>query len=174
MLIAIKKIGVEGARTLITVDSVTHIDRINHNYYINHISKLRSYDIALTYGYTQTILSAILPVIKQDAIIDSFYTSDRIVIKTMINDMLHELSYDIYTGLLTDVKFKDRFNLSGSMKCMDYRLVNEKLYLPYQRIFQIDIGNDEKLTLELDFGDIDINKPKPISINIPDSYNRIY
>ncbi len=178
ILMAVKKIGIEGGRTLITKDSVTHIDRINHNYYINHIDNLKSHGISLSYDYAQTILSGTSPIINQGAIIDSIYTQDKIVIKTMINDMLHELSYDIHTGLLTRVSFKDNFSLSGSWTYSDYRLVSEKIYLPYQRIFQIETfsknNNDEKLILELNFSNIEIDNPKPLRINIPDSYNRIY
>jgi len=174
ILMAIKKIGVEGARTLITQDSVTHIDRINHNYYINHISSLSSNGIDLTYDYTQDILSGMPPIISKDAIIDSSYERKNIIIKTMINGMLHVLNYDIYTGLLTHVKFMDRYKLSGSWTYSDYRLVSDNCYIPYNRIFQINLDNNEKLILELDFNNIDFDIPKEIKINIPDSYNRIY
>lgn len=174
MLLAVKKIGIEGARTLITKDSLTHIDRINHEFYIKSISELSYLDIIMDYSYLEQLLAGSQPILTSDQIIDSTYMGDLLVINTTINAMAHQLKYNKYNGLLTELTFKDRFSLTASMTYDDYRLVDDYNYFPYRRVVNVDFGNGEKLTLELNYLKIETNIPKAISINIPKSYNRTY
>jgi hypothetical protein len=174
MLMAVKKLGVEGARTLITQDSVVHIDRINRNYYIKSIDEYSHQGISVSFNYAQLLLTASMPLVTRENIIDSSYTDNHIVIKTMINEMLHELRYDIYTGFLVEASFIDRFGLTGRWSYAEYKLIQEDVYFPYSRQYEIESSTNENLILELDFSNIAINVSKPVDINIPHSYNRIY
>jgi hypothetical protein len=112
MLLAVKKIGIEGARTLITKDSLTHIDRINHEYYIKSVSELSYLDIMMEYSYVEQLLSGSHPKLTADQIIDSSYIGDLVVMNATINEVTHQLKYNKYTGLLKELTFKDRLIIS--------------------------------------------------------------
>lgn len=174
MLLAVKKIGIEGARTLFTKDSLTHIDRINHEYYIKSISELSYLDIMMEYSYVEQLLSGSHPMLSPYQIIDSTYIGDLLIVNATINGVAHQLEYNKYTGLLKELTFKDRFSLTANMTYDDYRLVDDFNYFPYRRVIHVDFGNEEKLTLELNYLKIETNTPKALNINIPNSYTRTY
>lgn len=174
VLMAVKKIGVEGGRCLITQDSMTYIDRLSRNYKISALTEMESIvRMSSDYSYLEMLLSGATPVIDPEEIIDSSYHKNHIVIKTKINNIIHSLTYDIYTGHLKSVEYHDTFS-SGTWSFSDYRLVDDAMTLPYKRTYVFQYGNNENLTLDLDFNKIEIDIPKTIQINIPPRYNRIY
>ena len=128
----------------------------------------------MEYSYVEQLLSGSHPILSPDQIIDSTYIGDLMIINATINEVTHQLKFNKYTGLLNELTFKDRFSLTAIMTYDDYRLVDDNNYFPYLRVIHIDFGNGEKLNLELNYLKIETNIPKAITINIPNSYNRIY
>jgi len=174
ILCAVKRLSIEGGRSLITHDSIFYINRIDHTYQIAPIDTIKSiYGVVAKYSYIESLFAGIDPYHSQP-IIETIEEKDDYIVKVMINDILHINRYDRLSGLLKEVKFEDRFQINGIYNYSDYRYVNDTLLLPYFRELNVSLSPQDSIRLTLEFSKIELNKPGKIKFTIPQNYERLH
>jgi len=174
ILSAVKKFSFEGGRSLITQDSVFYINRLDQTYQASSIDTMKAlYGISPDFNYIESLHAGTIPYTNQP-ILDTKEVESETIVRVMINEMLHVMTFDRYTGLLKGVQFKDRFNIEGQWTYSDYRYLNDTLALPFYREFEVSLNPMDSVKLTLEFSNIELNKPKKISFSIPQSYSRLY
>ena len=171
--IAIRKLGFEVARALLTPDSAFLIDRLNNEY--------RTYSLADMSSQYQ--LPANLRMIQQFLLGNPVFLSQRPdYIKNEGNTMTVQessaygtLHYNIQT---TDYRprqivFKNsQGNQEMTMSLDGYDGTPDKQNFSYLRILTLNSEETGKINVELKFSEVELNVPKSLPFEIPGRYSR--
>lgn len=170
----VKKLSVEGGRAQITKDSATLINRLEKSYYTKPLAALeQSYGISADYNYIEDLFTAITPELDTTNYWETSEDSLHYIVATIIQDIHHVFYLDKRNGRVNSGSFQDKFAASGKWQYDDYRMITEGIELPFYRKYEITMGNDEYLSIEMKYSDIELNQAKDIKFSVPSHYTRI-
>lgn len=171
---AVKKLSVEGGRILITKDSASMINRLEKSFLTKPLDKIaENYGLAADYHYLEKLFLAQTPALDTTTLWEQSEDSLHYTIKTIAQDIVHTFHLDKRDGTVTSGTFRDKFVSDGSWIYSDYRLVKEGILLPFYRKYELTMGNDEYLSLEIKYSEIELDEPKDIKFSIPSHYSRM-
>lgn len=154
--------------------TATIINRLDKTYQVLPLDTLESY-LGFTgdLGYLQDMILGITPELDTAAVWETSQNSSELVIKSQAQNLLHKFIVDKNSGKVTGGHFESKFGASGTWSYGDYREVGEQQYLPHFRKYEVQIDEDNYLSLEMDFSVIETNVPKRIRFDVPAHYKRL-
>lgn len=169
----VKKFGLEAARVLIRPDSVFVINRIDKTWTAKSMEQLQSeYSLPDGFGFLQQFLLA------------AAWISPDMELKSDIKDKLHRLSGD--KGLLsadyrleegsfllrseTFIQSRDARNITFSFD--NYKKTPIVGFFPYLRHVEAFSPETDKVILDIELSNVEINTPKNFRFEIPSSYEK--
>ncbi|MEY4135738.1 MAG: DUF4292 domain-containing protein [Saprospiraceae bacterium] len=172
--IAIRKLGFEVARALLTTDSAFLIDRLNNEY--------RTY--ALADISSQYHLPANLRMIQQFLLGNAVFLSQRPEYLKNTNDTLTIQENNTYGTLHYNIPTTDYRprqiafkNKQGSqemtMSLGGYDDTPDKQKFSYLRLLTLNGEETGKINVELKFSEVELNVPKSLPFEIPVRYLRV-
>lgn len=171
---AVKKLSVEGGRILITKDSASMINRLEKSYLTKPLDKIaESYGLAADYHYLEDLFIGQTPKLDSTTLWEVTEDSLHYSVKTLAQNIFHTFNLDKRTGTIASGAFHDKFVSDGTWIYGDYRLVKEGMVLPFYRRYELTMGNDEYLSLEINYSEIELDQPKDIKFSIPSHYSRM-
>lgn len=167
-----KKFSIEGARALITPDSIFVIDRINNEYTAQPFSYAQK-EYSLPFGF-QGLQAMLLgnPVFfskETTAGVDSTqYTLSQ---KTENLNTIYWLSSPdlLLRHFLVD-DFRNKRTVDAYYA--DFKELGGKQQFSYLRSFNLNSTDLGKLKVQLEFTKVEINKPVEMKFEVPSGYNR--
>lgn len=164
---SLTKMGFEGARVLISPDSVHILDRQNKIYYGREFSFLKeNYGLPIDFYELQNIIVGNISLknapIKSGIIGNEYWLRDK--------------SYKLFlhpdTYLSTKIEYEQE-NMRMIAYLKDYRSV-ETLQRPFafRQIIEINTDREEQISVDIDYSDISFSKLIKISFYIPENYEK--
>lgn len=169
----VKKFGIEGARMLITRDSVYAINRLEKSYIAKDISFVQQeYNLPADFQALQEVLlgNAIMVDNELDVAIDElqYHLEDKDA------ELQRAYWFDGYDFRLHRMVFEEpRQARKVSVEQKEFKQVNEKINFSYFRQLNIDSPDSGEVTVELTYTDVEVNVPKTIKFDIPSRYRYI-
>ncbi len=174
MLIAVRKLSQEGARVLLTTDSIHLINRLDHTYQIKSLDHIkRQYGLPFSYVYIESLLRGSYPNIDQLQNIEESTDAYQYKLSGTMDDLWHHYTFDRRSGRLISAHLSDRFSGSIKISYNDYKMIDNMYSLPAQRYFEIYENDILVSSLSLEYYDEKINESKPITFKIPSGYTKI-
>jgi Domain of unknown function (DUF4292) len=158
-----KKFSIEGARVLITPDSIFAIDRINNEYLAKPFDYLqKEYNLPVGFQGLQAILlgNAVFFSKETEAGVDS--TQYTLAQKTENLTAKYWLS--------NPEMYLRRFLVDDSS---DYRPLDDKQQFSYLRSFNLKSADLGKMKVDIEFSKIEINTPQEMKFEVPAHYKRM-
>lgn len=170
----VKKFGLEAARMLITPDSVFVINRLDKTWTAMSMEELQTqYSLPDGFGLLQQFLLA------------SAWIDPGMQLSSDVKDNLHRLSgtngqlsadYRLEEGsfLLRSESFmqaREARNVSFSFD--DYKKTAIAGFFPYLRHVEAFSPETDKVNLEIEMSNVEINVPKNFRFEIPSSYEKV-
>lgn len=172
--VAVKKLGFEVARAMITPDSIYVIDRLNNEYLakdLNYVTKL--YNLPADFNALQAIMLG-NPLFfttrgwQMENEGSGFHLFGR-------NDEM-ESHYRLggEALLLRSMTFNDFRNHRDVMLSLEeYAQTTENQNFSYLRNLEVDSRETGKLSIGIRFSDVEFNVPKEIRFDVPERYTRV-
>jgi len=163
-------IGMEGARILITKNSIQVLDRLNKKCYQKDYKFAKKY-IPLDLDF-ETIQSILLNkrISTETSQLSSFVKNDQYLLRTESNEMSYDLyinSKDFYTE---KAEIKHKFlNYSATIDYQDHKEYVDFGFIPLTTIFSLK--GSVPITLKISLAKITPNNPQRIPFKIPESYS---
>lgn len=171
---AVKRLSIEGGRTLINSDSAFFINRLDKTWSDFSLDQLqKKYGLIPELTYLQNIMTGIAPQIDTTRYFKEEIDEDFYHVRSDIDGVMHSFKFDKRNGLLLSGKFETQYGIDGSWEFSDYRVCNNGMILPYKRIYHLKLNKEESLDLELEFSSIELDVPKSIKFEIPSHYIKI-
>ena len=168
-----KKFSIEGARALITPDSIFVIDRINNQYLAKPFSYAqREYHLPVGFQGLQAMLLG-NPV---------FFSSETVASVDSTRYMLSQKTDNLKAKYWIDgVKFMlqgffvDDFRNKRELTYMasDYQQLPDKQKFSYFRRFNLNSKDLGTLQVDIDFSKVEIDVPQQMSFSVPSRYERV-
>ncbi len=172
--IAVKKLGVEGGRLLITRDSAFLINRIERYYQKKSIEDFgNSYGIDLTFSQIQLACVGLHQAIDTSGFYHFGAAGNQYKFSFSSGEYLVDYKADPFTGLVMSATITDKFDRSLQSTYDNYAYVKQEIQIPYFREYKFGIAKNDTLTVEVDYTSIELNNPKTIRFEIPPHYERI-
>lgn len=178
--------GIEVARTLITLDSVKFINRLNGTFFSGNFSYLnRLLNVDLDYHMIQALLVGNPVEYYDDERLKSSRTDSAYVLssvrkhklKRVLQDGKHlsdplESLWILPTNYKITRMFLDDFscNRTFDVKYSDFQLT-DSLWLPHKAVY--DIKAEKKFTVDMHYNKIQINHEVSTPFKIPEKYTPI-
>lgn len=190
MWLSVSVLGIEGARMLITQDSVRFMDKLNNKYFVGdyqYLSKLLSIDVDFEtmqsvlignsmefYDEDENLKSGkdstyyLLSTIKKRKLKKALKdNSDNVTAKELAQRIwLHPLTFKVYKIVINDFPNDRTFTANYS----DFQVVDSS-YFPFKANFIIQA--QKLITLDIDYSKVVHDKPQTMPFNIPAKYERI-
>ena len=173
---AVKRLSIEGGRAQINKDSAYFINRLDKTWSGLSLEGLQNkYGLVPDLNYIQHMLTGIPPQIDTLRFFEKEEDNDYFHITSDIQGVLHVFTFDKSNGFLVRGKFETQFGLDGEWAFSDFRQCvsqdgNTGVILPFKRNYNLNLGPDETLVLELNFSEIELDIAKSIKFEIPDHY----
>lgn len=167
-----KKFSIEGFRSLITIDSIFSINRIDHTYQAESIQSIKKiFALNFEFSELQELLvgNVLLPSKESIRIIQD---SIEIEISATVKDLHLKYTLDKSNLNLTMLQFADRYGNRATAQFKDYRKFG-KYTLPYIRNYFFEDVNSNNYILNLEIKEVEINKAKSVIFDIPSHYERV-
>jgi hypothetical protein len=190
MWLSVSVLGIEGARMLITQDSVRFMDKLNNKYFVGdyqYLSKLLSIDVDFEtmqsvlignsmefYDEDEKLKSGkdstyyLLSTIKKRKLKKALKeNTENVVSKELAQRIwLHPLTFKVYQIVINDFPNDRTFTANYS----DFQVVDSS-YFPFKANFVIQA--QKKINLDIDYSKVVHDKPQTMPFNIPAKYERI-
>ncbi len=168
-----KKFSIEGARALITPDSVFVIDRINNQYLAKPFSYAqREYHLPVGYQGLEAMLlgNPVFFSSESEASVDS----TRYLLSQKTDNLQTKYWIDGVKFLLREF-FVDDFRNSRKLTYMasDYQQLPDKQKFSYFRRFNLNSKDLGTLQVDIDFSKVEIDVPQQMSFSVPNRYERV-
>lgn len=188
--LSVSLLGIEGARMLITTDSLKFIDRVNNKYFIGDYNYLsQRIHIDLDFEMLQSVLIGnSVEFYDEDEKLKSAKDSTYYLLSTIrkrklkkvlnksnegipVNELvqriwLNPLTFKIEKILINDFSLNRTFTADYS----DFQVVDSS-YFPFKA--QFDIDAQKKIKMNIDYSKVVRDKPQSMPFNIPSKYERI-
>ena len=173
-----KMFGIEGARILVTKDSVFALNRLQKSYLADDIDW-----VADQYALPQLLAEAINLDHLQDIfignpILDVIPYTD--IIKKESDYLLAGSKEDYTSSLMVDASTMQTrsFYLAQSdseltVEYSDYRKVDDRHAIAHRRDITVKRPNEEDILLSIIYNSVDINKEQNIKFDIPSNYSKM-
>lgn len=171
--IMVKKFGVEAARAQLTPDSFTIIYRFDRAYDTGRLSSLmHHYNLDLGFEDMQQMLFG--NVMLLDTTTQSVKQStDTHIISGHSGDLSLTYYLDPYTLLLDRMHIIDSRQRDVVINYDDYEDKGQYGMIPMDRFYTLPYSTSEKATLEVNFKEFDIDKPRAIKFNVSPNYRKL-
>lgn len=127
-----KKLSIEGARILITPDSVFVINRLERNYMAGSFSAItKQYGISLNFDELQNLLAGNILYSNQDSVLNTSSEEDMQFVTTSFRDFLTKYEINSSTGTLRSFKTSDQSNRVVFVSLSDYQFVENEQKTPF-------------------------------------------
>ena len=169
----VKKLGIEAMRALVTRDSVIVLNRLESTYSAKELSTLeRQYSLPEGFPLLQNLVLA------------SAWLAPDLLFQSDIKDSLHRLSgsnnrftvdYRIEEGsyrLRQETFVQQRDARILTLGFDDFKKIPGTGSFPYLRRIEAFSPESGKITLEIEFTDVEINTPPTYKFDIPAHYRR--
>jgi hypothetical protein len=190
MWLSVSVLGIEGARMLITQDSVRFMDKLNNKYFVGdyqYLSKLLNIDVDFEtmqsvlignsmefYDDDEKLKSGkdstyyLLSTIKKRKLKKALKeTQESVAGKELAQRIwLHPLTFKVYQIVINDFPNDRTFTANYS----DFQVIDSS-YFPFKANFLIQA--QKKIILNLDYSKVVHDKPQSMPFNIPVKYERI-
>ena len=173
-----KMFGIEGARILVTQDSVFALNRLQKSYLADEIDW-----VAQEYALPQLLAEAMDLEHLQDIfignpILDVIPYTD--IVKKESDYLLAGTKEDYSSSLMVDAATMQTkyFYLAQSdsqltVEYSDYRMVDGKHAMAHRRDIIVKRSNEEDIQLSIIYNSVDIDKEQNIKFDIPSSYSKM-
>jgi hypothetical protein len=190
MWLSVSVLGIEGARMLITQDSVRFMDKLNNKYFVGdyqYLSKLLSIDVDFE-TMQSVLIGNSMEFYDEDEKLKSgkdstFYlltTIKKRKLKKALKDnpenasnkdlaqriWLHPLTFKVYQIVINDFPNDRTFTANYS----NFQVIDSS-YFPFKANFVIQA--QKKIILDIDYSKVVHDKPQTMPFNIPTKYERI-
>lgn len=173
--VSVKKLGFEVARLTVSKDSILLLNRLERSYVL--------YDMA---GFGKFIGFPVDLELLQNMLLGNPYvtgvtswqngsTKGTVLMRT--KDVLLEslasitlANYQMEQSIIKDLKN----NRTLESKFSNYQPIKDNKYFSYIRTYELNAEIDEPLFVELQFTDIELDKPFQANMDIPSRYDRVY
>lgn len=171
--IAVRKLGFEVARALVTPDSAFLIDRLNNEYHTYSLADMSSqYRLPANLRMIQQFLlgNPVFPSQRPE-----FIKSEGDAMTIQENSAYGTLHYNIHT---TDYRprqiiFKNHQGNQEMIMSLDgYDGTPDKQKFSYLRVLTLNGEETGKINMELKFSEVELNVPKSLPFEIPGRYLR--
>jgi hypothetical protein len=173
-----KMFGIEGARILVTQDSVFALNRLDKTYIADEIDW-----VAQEYALPQLLAEAM----NLDHLQDIFFGNPILdvipytdIIRKESDYLLAGTKEDYTSSLMIDAATMQAkyFHLTQAdseltVAYSDYRMVDDKHTMSYRRDITVKRPNEEDILLSIIYNSVDIDKEQNIKFDIPSSYSRL-
>jgi len=191
MWLSVSVLGIEGARMLITQDSVRFMDKLNNKYFVGdyqYLSKLLNIDVDFEtmqsvlignsmefYDEDEKLKSTkdstfyLLSTIKKRKLKKALKeNTDNIQGKEELAQRiwLHPLTFKVYKIVINDFPNNRTFTANYS----NFQVIDSS-YFPFKANFVIQA--QKRITLDIDYSKVVHDKPQTMPFNIPAKYERI-
>lgn len=171
--IVLKKFSIEGARVLITPDSVYVINRLNQEYAIKSFDALqKEYNLPVGFQGLQALLlgNPVFFSSKSEATVDSGQ-----YLLTQKNDHLIAKYWMDGEKMLLRAFLVDDFRNGRKMSVIttNYQLLEDKQNFSYFRSLNLSGSDLDKMNVEIEFSKVEINIPQKMDFEIPERYERV-
>ena len=168
-----KKFSIEGARILLTPDSIFVIDRINNEYLAKPFSYAQQeYSLPVGFQGLQALLLG-NPVFfskETEAGVDSTqYTLAQKTDNLNATYWLDDPTILLRRFLVDDFRNKRSMEVTSS----DYRQLDDKQQFSYLRHFNLNSPDLGKMQVQIEFSKIETNVPQEMKFEVPAGYNKM-
>lgn len=172
--VAVRKLGFEVVRALVTPDSVFVIDRFNNAFYAYDLQYLsKTYQLPASLPILQDILLGnpfFLPFTARtmtqegaDFWLEETATSHRV--RHLINGDNYRMEALEYRDLQTDRQL--------ALQLAEYDTITGKHNFSYLRKVTLETQESGKISVELKFSEVELNVPKDLPFDVPERYLRV-
>jgi hypothetical protein len=191
MWLSVSVLGIEGARMLITQDSVRFMDKLNNKYFVGdyqYLSKLLSIDVDFE-TMQSVLIGNSMEFYDEDEKLKSGKDSTYYLLSTIKKRKLkkalrenganmvakdelaqriwlHPLTFKVYKIVINDFPNDRTFTANYS----NFQVVDSS-YFPFKANFVIKA--QKQITLDIDYSKVINDKPQTMPFNIPTKYERI-
>lgn len=168
-----KKFGIEGARALITSDSIFVLDRLN-NQYLAKPFEYAQQEFNLPVGF-QGLQALLLgnPVFFSNNT-ETGVDGTRYKFTQKTDNLKAQYWMDGVKILLNEFFIEDfRNKRELSYKASDYQSLADKQKFSYFRIFNLNSPDLGTLQVNIDFSKVEIDVPQKMSFSIPNRYEMV-
>jgi len=161
--------GIEGARALITPDSVQMINRIERSYYSESIEKLQEISgLPVDFGMLQNLITGKILLLNEDTSISQ--TEGKYELATALEGILGIAFINDASFLMSNQNVKDEaLNSEMNIEYSEYGKVDQYDY-PFQT--NIYVTGEKEITLDLSISSVELNEKQSYSFSINKNYDR--
>ncbi len=168
-----KKFSIEGARVLLTPDSIFVIDRINNQYLAKPFEYAQK-EYSLPFGFQglQAMLLGNPVFFSKETVAGVDSTQYTLAQKTESLNATYWLSSPemlLRHFLVDDFRNKRSMDVFSS----DYRQLDDKQQFSYLRTFNLQSPDLGKMKVQVEFSKIEINSPQEMKFVIPEHYEKL-
>jgi hypothetical protein len=170
-----KKLGIEGFRGVINVDSFTMVNRLDRSYYYEPNDAISSiFGVEFTFDEIQQLMAGnILPFTEND--VTHYQQMDNLCTMILNNAAYNiTLTIDAYTLQLKEYALKDRNGNTALAKFDDYKSTNKtKVLTPFSRNYYFKSRDGDQGKIEINISELELNIEKSLIFNLPLHYDRL-
>ena len=171
--IMVKKYGVEAVRAQITPDSFQIVYRLDRSYDEGRIEDLLNH-YQLDFGFEDMQQMMFGNVMLPDSANNKVKQTESVhLVSGVSGDLKLTYSLDPYQLLLQRILINDSRNRDVDIQYLDYREVEDFGKIPFERRYIMPYSRTETASLQLEFKDFEINKPRAIKFSIPSHYEKL-
>lgn len=174
ILINVKKLGIPLSKMFIRPDSVWITYRLESVYEKASNHQLRqAYGLNLDFESLQSFLVGNVPIPslgQTDLVTDD----DKYTLISLVDGARHTYEIDRYSGMLSAYQILDRDGNNVRTEMSSYEKISSGEMISMSRLYISELQYDnQKSTAKISISSIVLHEPKPITFNIPDSYEEL-
>ncbi len=185
---SIMKAGIEGARAIVTRDSVKFMNRLNSTYFsggLNYVSKLLQADLDFE-SLQSLLIGNSVEFYEEDEKLRSSIDEKQYVLSTIrkrklrkaieknkeLKEPVQRIWLDPSTFKITQLLFQD-FNTNREFQGIfeDHRMVDSLLF-PHK--IKYNIKAEKKISMLIEYTKVEKGEPQKFPFTIPEKYDRIF
>ena len=172
---AVKKLGVEAARVLITTDSIYVLDRIHKQYTTSDFSYIeRQYHLPANFEVLQKLVLG-NPLFFSEVVLSAEVIKDRYHLASSNDEQItsdywmNGMNFSLEKMLFLDRRNNRKVEVSQS----DQNQLDSYQNFSYLRNIELSSPETGDVSISLKLSDVTINTPKSIKFKIPEHYTKI-
>ncbi len=171
--VAVRKLGFEVARALVTKDSVYILDRLNNEYDVKGLDYLqREYNLPANFESVQAILLG-NPIFFTTSGLQSETAAASYHLFGKSTHMDTHYWLDQKSLQLQQMQFKDlNENREVNVTLEDYQPISNNQKFSYLRKLELNSRQTGNVKVDIQFSQLEINSPKDVRFEIPNKYTR--
>lgn len=171
---SVKKLAIEGARALITKDSVFVINRLDKTYVAKDLDYLQNnFGLPADFDYIQSILLGNPVFVTEENLTTDI---DKMNYYLSAEDGTYNSQYWIngMSYLISQMIFEDKKNLRDvKLSFDDYKPLDNQQNFAHERMLAMNSSETGSISIDIKFTKIKINTDKEIKFEIPSHYTEM-